>query len=180
MILGDRDLKYYLEKGWIKIVPFSEEIVRENGIDLRIGAEFARLKKTERVFDTTEKIENFYETINSNDIIIYPHEHILMTTHEYIELPNDVMAFVNLRSTYARLGLSIPPTIVDAGFKGQLTIEVVGSEFPVKLESGQRFLHLIFARTLTPVEKPYNGKYQGQQEVTLPKFEKVKVKEYKS
>ena len=180
MILGDRDLKYYLEKGWIKIVPFSEEIVRENGIDLRISSQFARLKKTERVFDTTEKIENFYETVNSNDIIIYPHEHILMTTMEYIELPNDVMAFVNLRSTFARLGLSIPPTIVDAGFKGQLTIEVVGSEFPIKLESGQRFLHLIFARTLTPVEKPYNGKYQGQENVTLPRFEKIKVKEYKS
>ena len=180
MILGDRDLKYYLEKGWIKITPFSEEIVRENGVDLRIGSHFARLKKTERVFDTTEKIEDFYETVNSNDIIIYPHEHILMTTMEYIELPNDVMAFVNLRSTYARLGISIPPTIVDAGFKGQLTIEIVGSEFPVKLESGQRFLHLIFARTLTPVENPYHGKYQGQENVTLPKFEKIKAKEYKS
>jgi len=180
MILGDRDLKYYLEKGLIKIVPFSDEIVRENGIDLRIGAEFARLKKTDKVFNSKDKIEDFYEIIDRNDIIIQPHEHLLMTTHEYIELPNDVMAFVNLRSTYARLGLSIPPTIVDAGFKGQLTIEVIGSEFPIKLESGQRFLHLIFARTLTPVEKPYNGKYQNQQEVTLPKFEKIKVKEYRS
>jgi len=180
MILGDRDLKYYLEKGLIKIVPFSDEIVRENGIDLRIGAEFARLKKTDKVFSSEDKIEDFYEIIDRNDIIIQPHEHLLMTTHEYIELPNDVMAFVNLRSTYARLGLSIPPTIVDAGFKGQLTIEVIGSEFPIKLESGQRFLHLIFARTLTPVEKPYNGKYQNQQEVTLPKFEKIKVKEYRS
>jgi len=180
MILGDRDLKYYLEKGLIKIVPFSEEIIRENGVDLRIGSSFAKLKRNNRVFKLGEKIEDFYETINSNEIVIYPHEHILMTTLEYLELPNDVMAFVNLRSTFARLGLSIPPTIVDAGFKGQLTIEVVGSEFPIKLESGQRFLHLIFARTLTPVEKPYNGKYQNQQEVTLPKFEKVKVKEYKS
>ncbi len=172
MILSDRDLKYYLEKGWIKIVPFTEEIVRENGVDLRIGSSFARLKKTDKVFEVGEKIEDFYERIDSNEIIIYPHEHILMTTDEYIELPNDVMAFVNLRSTYARLGLSIPPTIVDAGFKGQLTIEVVGSEFPIKLESGERFLHLIFARTLTPVEKPYNGKYQKQENVTLPKFEK--------
>ena len=170
MILGDRDLKYYLEKGWIKIVPFSDEIVRENGIDLRIGTNFAKLKKTERVFEVGENVEDFYEKIDTNEIIIYPHEHLLMTTLEYLELPNDVMAFVNLRSTFARLGISIPPTIVDAGFKGELTIEVVGSEFPIKLESGQRFLHLIFARTLTPVEKPYSGKYQNQKEVTLPKF----------
>jgi dCTP deaminase len=180
MILSDRDLKYYLEKEWIKIVPYSEEIVRENGIDLRIDSQFAKLKKTQRIFEPGEKIEDFYEIINSNEIIIYPHEHLLMTTMEYIELPNDVMAFVNLRSTFARLGLSIPPTIVDAGFKGELTIEVIGSEFPIKLQSGQRFLHLIFARTLTPVENPYHGKYQKQNNVTLPKFETQKEKNVKA
>ena len=51
MILSDRDLKYYLEKEWIKIVPFSEEIIRENGIDLRIGSSFARLEKTNKIFN---------------------------------------------------------------------------------------------------------------------------------
>jgi dCTP deaminase len=174
MILSDRDLKYYLQKNWIKIEPFSEEIVRENGIDLRIGSSFARLSKTDKVFENDKNIEDFYTVTNSNYFIVFPHEHVLMTTMETLELPNDIMAFVNLRSTYARLGLFIPPTIVDAGFKGQLTIEIVGSEFPIKLESGQRFLHLIFAKTLTPVEKPYNGKYQKQQDVTLPKFENKK------
>ncbi len=172
MILSDRDLKYYLEKEWIKIIPFSEEIIRENGVDLRIGSQFARLKKTDKTFTEEDNIEDFYEIVNMNEIIVQPHEHLLMTTMEYIELPNDVMAFVNLRSTYARLGISIPPTIVDAGFKGQLTIEIVGSEFPIRLKSGTRFLHLIFARTISPVEKLYNGKYQKQIGVTLPRFEK--------
>jgi len=79
------------------------------------------------------------------------------------------MAFVNLRSSFARLGLLIPPTIVDAGFEGQLTIELIGSSFPVKLKKGTRFLHLIFDRTLTPVEYPYRSKYQGQRGVTLTK-----------
>jgi len=180
MILSDRDLKYYLEKGLIKITPFSDEIIRENGIDLRIGSQFARLRKTDEVFEIGKNIEDFYIVTNYNRFIVFPHEHILMTTMEYIELPNDIMAFVNLRSTFARLGLFIPPTIVDAGFKGQLTIEVVGSEFPIKLESGQRFLHLIFAKTLTPVENPYHGKYQNQNNVTLPKFETQAEKNVRS
>jgi deoxycytidine triphosphate deaminase len=171
MILSDRDLKYYLQKNWIKIEPFSREIIRENGIDLRIGTQFARLNKTDKVFEIGKNLADFYTITHSNDFIVLPHEHILMTTMEYIELPNDVMAFVNLRSTFARLGLFIPPTIVDAGFKGQLTIEIVGSEFPIMLKSGTRFLHLIFAKTLTPVENPYHGKYQNQENVTLPKFE---------
>ncbi|MFP3170813.1 MAG: dCTP deaminase, partial [Sulfolobaceae archaeon] len=29
---------------------------------------------------------------------------------------------------------------------------------------------LIFAKTLTPVENPYQGKYQGQRGVTVPRF----------
>jgi len=170
MILSDRDLKRFIQIGRIKIDPISEDTIRENGADLRIGTTFARLRRTDKVFNENEKIEDFYEIVNSNEIVIQPHEHILMTTLENIELSNNVIGFVNLRSTYARLGLFIPPTIVDAGFKGQLTIEIVGSEFPIKLESGQRFLHLIFARTLSPVERPYNGKYQGQENVTLPRF----------
>ena len=81
------------------------------------------------------------------------------------------MAFVELRSTYARLGLFIPPTIVDANFEGQLTIELVGGPFPVKLYKGDRFLHIIFAKLTSQVEKPYMGKYQGQRGVTLPKLD---------
>ncbi|MDT7861459.1 MAG: dCTP deaminase [Saccharolobus sp.] len=170
MILGDRDLKYYIEKGWIKIEPLSQDTIRENGVDLRIGNEIARFRKTDKVYDCNSRLEDFFIKEISDEFIINPHEHVLLTTEEYVKLPNDIMAFVNLRSSFARLGLFIPPTIVDAGFEGQLTIEVIGSEFPIKLKRGMRFLHLIFARTLTPVENPYHGKYQGQKGVTLPKI----------
>ncbi|BFH73249.1 dCTP deaminase [Sulfurisphaera javensis] len=170
MILGDRDLKYYLEKGWIKIDPLRDDTVRENGIDLRVGDEIARFVKTDKVFDPDNPDPSFFKIEKGEEFIISPYEHVLLTTEEYVELPSDVMAFVNLRSSFARLGLFIPPTIVDAGFKGQITIEVVGSSFPIKLRKGTRFIHLIFARTLTPVEHPYQGKYQGQRGVTLPKF----------
>jgi len=61
-------------------------------------------------------------------------------------------------------------TIVDAGFEGNLTIELIGSGFPVKLYAGERFVHLVFAKLTSPVEKPYKGKYQRQRGVTLPKF----------
>ena len=171
MILGDRDLKYYLEKGWIVVDPLREDSVRENGIDLRIGGEIARFVETsEKVFDPDNPDYSLFKIEKGDEFIIHPYEHVLLVTEEYIKLPNDVMSFVNLRSSFARLGLFIPPTIVDAGFEGQLTIEVVGSSFPVKLKRGTRFLHLIFAKTLTPVENPYHGKYQGQKGVTVPKF----------
>jgi len=108
MILSDRDLKYYLEKSWIKIQPLREDTVRENGVDLRVGNEIARFKKTDKVFDPDNPDPSFFQTEKGEEFIIQPYEHVLLTTEEYIELNNDVMAFVNLRSTFARLGLFIP------------------------------------------------------------------------
>jgi dCTP deaminase len=177
MILGDRDLKYYLEKKWIVIDPLREDSIRENGIDLRVGNEIVRFKKISKVFSPyeTKEFHDFFHVEKGEEFIVNPHEHVLLTTEEFIKLPHDVMAFVNLRSSFARLGLFIPPTIVDAGFEGELTIEVVGSAFPIKLKRGTRFLHLIFAKTLTPVENPYHGKYQGQRGVTLPKFSQQEI-----
>ena len=173
MILGDRDLKYYIEKGRIVVEPFDPEIVRENGIDLRIGGQIARLRRTGRVLDTAnppEDLSEFYVVEEGESFIIYPGERVLLTTLEYLKLPEDIMAFVELRSSFARTGLTMPPTIIDAGFEGNVTLEIHGSSFPIKIYRGQRFAHVIFARTLSPVERPYRGRYQGQRGVTLPKL----------
>lgn len=173
MILSDFDLWNYIRTGRLKIEPFSEEIVRENGIDLRIGTTVGRLKRTEKVFDTKggNNVEEFYELERGESFIIRPHEHVLLHTVEYLYLPKDLMAFVNLRSSYARVGLILPPTIVDANFQGQLTIELVGGEFPVRLYAYDRFVHLVFAKLSSQVERAYQGKYQGQRGVRLPTFD---------
>lgn len=172
MILSDFDLWAYIKGGRLIIEPFDESIVRENGVDLRIGRMVARMKKTDKPLDTrnTERIEGFYTIEEGEDFIIWPHEHVLLHTLEYIKLPVDLMGFVNLRSSYARVGLTIPPTIIDANFEGELTIELVGGEFPVKLYRGDRFLHVVFAKLSSAVEKPYKGRYQGQRGVRLPSF----------
>lgn len=171
--MGDRDLRYYIERGLIKIEPYSPEIVRENGVDLRVGGEIARLKSSQIPLDTSTTGNDpslHYEIETGNKFLIRPHERVLLTTLEYVKLPDDVMAFVNLRSTFARVGLMIPSTIVDAGFEGNITIEVAGGPFPVVVHKGDRFIHLIFAKLLTPVERPYSGVYQGQRGVKLPRF----------
>ncbi|MDJ0271530.1 MAG: dCTP deaminase [Candidatus Caldarchaeum sp.] len=171
MILSDFDLWNYIRNGRLRIEPFSEDVVRENGLDLRIGRQIARFNKNSKVFDTKKSdAANFYTLEEAEEFVINPHEHVLLHTLEYLALPKDLMGFVNLRSSYARIGLTIPPTIIDANFEGELTIELVGGEFPVKLYSGDRFLHVVFARLSSIVEKPYTGKYQGQRGVRLPSF----------
>ena len=171
MILSDIDLRNYIANGRLKVDPFSEEIVRENGLDLRIGGEVGRMRAMDEVLDTRYgDVERFYELERGDSFVIRPREHVLLHTLEYISLPSDLMGFVNLRSSYARVGLALPPTIIDASFEGQLTIELIGGEFPVRLYRFDRFLHVVFAKLSSPVDKPYSGRYQGQRGVRLPSF----------
>ena len=175
MILSDRGIKAYLEKGWLVVEPLEEWQIRENGIDLRIGEEYAKFKHVEEPLDVTDATDltKYYELGTIEDeIIIKPYEHVLLHTMEYVKMPSDLVALVNLKSTLARLGLYIPPTVVDAGFEGQIVIEIIGSSFPVKLKPGVPFLHLVFVRLDSPVEKEYfvRGRYQRQRGVRLPKL----------
>lgn len=135
MILSGRDLKWYVQQGKLKIEPVEDGQFQQNGVDLVL----ANAMPMTSIFS-------------------------LGCSREYLELPDDLMAFVNLRSTWARCGLFIPPTIVDAGFKGDLTLEIVNyGDQPLPL--GQPFAHLIFARLSNPSE-PYDGRYQGQMGIT--------------
>lgn len=173
MILSDFDLKNYIRSGRIVVEPFDESIIRENGLDLRLGEEVCELIQTDEVFDPytlgEEDLKRFYRCWKTEEFLIKPFGRYLLTTLEYIRVPPELMAFVELRSTFARMGLSIPPTIIDGGFEGQITIELHGSAFPVKLRYMTRFIHVVFSRVTSPIEKPYSGSYQHQKGVRLPK-----------
>ena len=177
MILSDRDILMLIKSGELAIEPFNEEIVRENGLDLRLGKGYCAFRAAKEPLDPRNpgSPELYYDCRESDRIIIEPHRHYLLHTEEYIRLPPFVAGLVNLRSTWARTGIYIPSTVVDAGFEGQLTIEVIGSEFPVVLYPGDRFLHLVLVKLETPSQRPYSGEYKGQVGVRLPKFFSTKA-----
>ncbi len=174
MILSDFDLEAYIRSGRLVVEPFDPSIVRENGLDLRLGDEVCILRDDidEMVdpYNSSTDISKFYRCFKAEELVVEPMKRYLLTTIEYIKVPPELMAFVELRSTFARLGLVIPPTIIDGGFEGQITIELMGSSFPIKLRAGTRFLHVVFAKVSSPIMKPYNGRYRGQKGVTLPKI----------
>lgn len=170
MILSDFDLRAYVSSGRLRVEPFSEEIVRENGLDLRLGRGVCELVPGGDPLDPYEQDPSErYRCYEAEKLLISPGSRYLLHTVEHVGLPEELVGFVELRSTLARLGLVIPPTMVDGGFEGQLTIELLPSVFPIVLRPGTRFLHLILAKASTPVTRPYRGKYQGQKGVTLPK-----------
>ena len=172
MILSDFDLRNYIKSGRLIIEPFDEMIIRENGLDLRLSNEICELHATNDTLDPFTEVDltKYYKCWKSDEIIIKPFSVYLLATVEYVKVPPELMAFVELRSTFARLGLSIPPTIIDGGFEGQITIELHGSTFPIRLKANIRFLHVVFSKVTSPIERPYCGKYEGQRGVRLPKL----------
>jgi dCTP deaminase len=46
VILSDADLAEYLRSGKLVVEPFDWEIVRENGLDLRLGSEYCEILPT--------------------------------------------------------------------------------------------------------------------------------------
>ena len=177
MILGDSDLRQYISAGKLVIKNLTEESIRENGIDCRIGDTYAIdvEKYMHQIVDTHDK-ESVCERFKIgrmkfiDNVIVPSQTNILLATKEEFSLPDDLMAFCALRSTVARMGFVSPITIIDAGFKGTLTIEAFyGGKNPIKIYAGDRFLHVVFAKINTFVTKPYNGTYTGQTNVRLPK-----------
>lgn len=173
MILAKNDLIKHIEAGEIVIEPFDKSIIRENGVDLRIGDEAAVLMNNPEPLDPENldrmDLTQYYKIVKvDKELVLQPYMKILVTTLEYIKVPTFIAGLVELRSTFARLGLSIPPTIIDAGFEGQITLEVHGGAFPVILRKGLKFAHIVFIKLTTETE-PYRGKYFRQKGVTLPR-----------
>ena len=175
MILSDFDLMNLIRSKRLSIEPFSPDIVRENGIDFRLDSEIGRHKDMDDRFvmdpHNEESIHSAYEITKGLDtILIGGKEQVLLTTIEEIAVPDDLVGMVELRSTWARHGLSMPPTIIDAGFKGTVTLEVINNApYKIALKPHVRFAHIIFVKTSSRVEKSYSGKYLGQKGVKLPK-----------
>ena len=159
MILSGRDLQLYIEMGKLKINPVTLEQFQQNGIDL--------------ILEDVELADQDYSF--GPPVNFIRGEFYLGCTREILKLPDDLMAFVELRSTWARRGLLLPPTIVDAGFGGNLTLEIACFNKCLKIPRGERFAHLIFAKTSGPCT-PYAGKYQNQQGVTGPKADYPETK----
>jgi dCTP deaminase len=127
MILANNELKKLISLGRLKVDPLYPDTVRENGLDLRIGGEYAIYAYEGAVVRPCEleSTRHLFRVVKAEEVVIPPRSFVLLTTEEYVKMPEDVAGLANLRSTLARYGLSVPPTVVDVGFEGNITIEVV-------------------------------------------------------
>ena len=87
----------------------------------------------------------------------------LASTIEEFSMPDDLVGFVHDKSSWARRGLSLFNTVIEPGWRGFLTLELVNHSYKtIFIEDGDPIAQIIFMRLEEPTETPYTGKYQNQ------------------
>ena len=167
MILSDKTISKMLEEKTLVIEPVTKEQIQPASVDIRLGNTFSVVDDSPSgVITLGNKIE--YKTIVADTYLILPGQFVLATTMEYFELPDDLTAFVEGRSSLGRMGLFIQNAgWVDPGFKGEITLELYNAnKCAIELKAGRRVGQLVFAKMDDSAMNPYNGKYQGQKGAT--------------
>lgn len=167
MILSDKTITRMLADNSLKISPMTTEQIQPASFDIRLGNTFSVVEESSTgIITLGEQIK--YTTITTDTYLILPGQFVLATTMEYFELPDDLTAFVEGRSSLGRMGLFIQNAgWVDPGFKGEITLELYNAnKCAIELKSGRRVGQLVFAKMDSPAINPYSGKYQGQKGAT--------------
>ena len=167
MILSDKTILRMLDEKSLVINPVTKEQIQPASVDIRLGNTFSVVDDTPSNIITLES-QISYKTITNDTYLIMPGEFVLATTMEYFELPDNLTAFVEGRSSLGRMGLFIQNAgWVDPGFKGEITLELYNANrCAIELKAGRRVGQLVFAEMDAPAINPYNGKYQGQMGAT--------------
>jgi dCTP deaminase len=181
--LSDGTIRRLLEEGRVKVEPFDAAMIQPASIDLKLGPSF-RVFHNFRVeaIDLADPPQGLTEHVELDDgepFVVHPGEFVLGRTAEYVELPDDIVARVEGKSSLGRLGLIVHATagFVDPGFKGTLTLEITNlTRVPIKLWAGKPIAQLSFMSLDRPAERPYGhpdlgSHYYGQVEATESRYE---------
>jgi dCTP deaminase len=85
----------------------------------------------------------------------------LASAIEPFHMPDDLVGIVHDKSTWARRGLSVFNTVIEPGWKGFLTLELVyHGEDELVIPAGSGIAQVVFHRTSQSAH--YTGKYQDQ------------------
>lgn len=181
-VLADRDIRARIQAGSVVIEPYDDGDLQPSSVDLHLDRTFRVFRNNRYPYidprqaqpDITEMV-----TVREDEsFILHPGEFVLGQTLEWVELPDDLVARLEGKSSLGRLGLLIHSTAgyVDPGWRGNLTLELSNvSNLPIALYPGMRIGQISFLEMTSPVERPYGSaglgsKYQGQSEPTESAF----------
>jgi dCTP deaminase len=177
------------------ISPFLPELVREingnkiisagassYGYDMRLADDGFRifssvygLEIDPKHFDENSLIEPTVYTADDDSkyYLLPPHHYGLGVTVETFKMPRNVTGVALGKSTYARAGLLVNTTPLEAGWTGRLVVEIANlANLPLRVYINEGIGQILFFESDEDCAVSYSdrgGKYQGQTGLTFAK-----------
>lgn len=177
MIFSDRDIRRLLAEQRIVIDP-APDLATQLGscsLDLRLSNQFSVFEYNRYPFidvrdgAASREIMKTLTVEDDQPFVLHPGSFVLAVTLERIELPDDIVARLEGRSSLGRLGIIVHATasVIDPGWRGRVVLELANhGQLPVALYTGMRVCSVTFEPLSTPVDVPYwkkaEAKYRNQ------------------
>jgi len=178
MRLCDRDIEAWLDSGKLGISP-RPPVERINGatVDVRLGNGFrVFLGHNAGYIDLSgpkDEVSAALDKVMRDEIVLPEGEAFFLhhaVTYESVTIPDDLVGWLDGRSSLARLGLMVHVTAhrIDPGWKGRIVLEFYNSgKLPLALRPGMLIGALSFEPLSGSAARPYNSrqdaKYRDQQ-----------------
>ncbi len=155
MFLNKKNLLDLINKNELVVKPLLDpNQIGEITIDFRLGYDFlVSIQGREPFIDASlnngdkHPINNFFQETRraiGETFLLHPNQTVLASSLEFIKLPNDVFAILNMRSSYVRLGMTIA-TIVQPGYCGCISLELTNAnKNPINLTVGASIVQARF------------------------------------
>lgn len=192
MRLSDKHIIEALDTGKITIEPRPKpDAISGCTVDLRLGNFFRVFRDHAAPYidcscDSRE-IASTISHVMSDEIFItggeyfylHPGQLALGVTDETVTIPDDLVGWLDGRSSLARLGLMVHVTAhrIDPGWSGRIVLEFVNAgKLPLALQPGMKIGALSFETMSSPADKPYSArtdaKYRGQNSAIASRLNK--------
>jgi len=194
-VKSDRWIRRMAEESNL-IKPFDAQLVRETegrriisagassyGYDMRLADDgfrvFSPIHGREidpKHFDEESLIEPPLRTAedNSKYYLLPPHSYGLGVTVETFQMPRNVTGLAIGKSTYARVGLFLNTTPLEAGWTGRLVVELANlADLPLRVYVNEGIGQVIFLESDEDCDVSYEdrgGKYQHQKGLTYSRL----------
>ncbi len=182
MRLCDRDIQELLDIEQIVIVPKPDQsMISGVSVDICLGNKFRVFEDHNAPFidlsGPKAEVQKAMNTVMSDEIhindgdafFLHPGELALAVTYESVTLPDNIVGWLDGRSSLARLGLMVHVTAhrIDPGWSGQIVLEFYNSgKLPLALRPRMKIAALNFETMSGSAIRPYNkradAKYKGQ------------------
>lgn len=144
---------------------FSEKYKDENNISYGLSEAGYDIRIKQTVHFKQGKVSIYNPEEHSPHFIPYfeTGNFIIASSIEKFNMPNNLVAVVHDKSTWARKGLSVFNTVIEPGWKGWLTLELVYHGYrELIIPAGSGIAQVLFSTITHPIN--YDGKYQNQED----------------